>query len=107
MFKLMAITIAVLMTTCLATADVQWSRLRGKVKGVNGKTSYVTIQNREGDLLTVKVDDDVEIVSGKNVVKLKDLEIDDKVTLVYLPKAPIPHDPELPQEGGVYPPAKR
>jgi hypothetical protein len=88
-------------------ADVNWSRFRGKVKAINGKASTVTIQNAEGDLVTVKVDDDVSIVSGKQVKALGDLAIDEKVVLVYFPKAPAPKEPEETPEGGVYPPARR
>ena len=89
----------------LAT-DVQWSRFRGTVKSINGKTSSLTIQNKEGDLFTIKVDEDVEIVSGKEVKKLRDIAIDDKVVLVYMPKAPAPKDPDEPESGGVYKPLK-
>ena len=98
-----ALTVAV-----LAHGDVQWSRFKGKVKAVNGKAATVTIQNAEGDLVTVKVDSDVEVLRGKDQVKLGDVAIDDKVTLVYSPKAPPPKESdEEPALGGVYAPVKR
>jgi hypothetical protein len=92
----------VLIVSAIAEADVQWSRFRGKVKGINGKAGTVTIQNAEGDLITIKVDADVQIERGKEMAKLNDLTIDDKVTLLYLPKAPPLKDPDEPPAGGVY-----
>jgi hypothetical protein len=91
-----------LLAAAVANAtEVSWSRFKGKVKATNGKTSMVTIQNGEGDLIALKVDADVRVLRGKDDVKLGDLSIDDKVTLVYEPKAPAPKDDE-PPVGGVY-----
>lgn len=87
--------------------DMQWSRLKGKVKGINGKASTITIQNAEGDLFTVKVDADVEIVVGKEVRALRDVSIDDKVTLVNIPLPPVQKGDDEPADGGVYAPLKR
>lgn len=94
-------------------ADVQWSRFNGRVKGINGKTQYLTIQNKEGDNLTVKITEDVLIIRGekKNREELghKDLgklRLDDHVTLLNMPKAPAPKDPDEPAEGGVYKPIR-
>jgi len=94
------IVVAVLIGAVAVQADVLWSRFKGQVKGVNGKTSLLTIQNKEGDLLTVKIDSDVLVMKGKDEIKLKDVSIDDQVTLLYLPRAPV--DSDEPAEGGVY-----
>jgi len=104
--KIQMILGALLIGSTAALADVQWTRLSGKVKGINGRTSQITIQNKEDDLLTVKVDSDVTIIRDKAQIALKDISIDDKVTLMYLPKA-ITKDPDEPPEGGVYAPIKR
>lgn len=104
----LAVGAAVLLLFVLGhCSEVQWSRFKGKVKGINGKTSLITIQNGEGDLITVKVDDDVEILDGKDAKHLRDLSIDDKVTLVYSPKAPTPKDVDEPAGGGIYAPARK
>lgn len=52
----------------------------------------------------VKINDDVAILSGKDVVKIGSVTIDDKVTLLYAPKAPPQKDPDAPPPGGVYQP---
>lgn len=95
-----------LLLSHVAYGDVSWTRFRGKVKAINYKTSTITLDSG-GDLVTIKVDDDVNILSGKTAVKLSDVGIDDKVTLIYAPKAPAPKDPDEPSPGGVYPPLKR
>lgn len=96
-----------LFTLISAFADVQWSRFNGKVKGINGKTSQLTIQNKEGDLFTVKVDADVIIVKGKEVVLMKDVRMDENVSLLYLPKAPDAMESDEPESGSVYLPIRR
>src|SRR3954470_13131631 len=105
--KTLMILVAVILGSVSLEADIQWSRLNGRVKGINGKTQQVTIQNREGDLLTVKIDPDVLIVRDKQEIHLKDVSMDEKVTLLYIPKAPEPKDTEEPPEGGVYKPIPR
>ena len=99
--------IALLLTGGVYASDVTWTRFKGKVKAVNQKASTVTIQNGENDLITVKVNDDVTILSGKDAVGLAAVNMDDKITLVYSPRGPEPRDPEEPAPGGVYPPARR
>jgi hypothetical protein len=108
MSKGMAMVVVTMLGVCVAVASatVQWSRFKGTVKSVNGKTSTVTIQNREGDLLTVAITEDVQIFVGKEVKQLREVSIDEKVTLVYSPKAPIPKDPDEPTDGEVYKPAR-
>lgn len=97
--------IAVLTNIGLA-ADVYWARFTGRVKGLNGKTSFITIQNKEGDLVSVKTDTDVTILKGKDEVGLGDVRIDDKVTLLYSPKAASVNPTEEPAPGGVYKPLR-
>jgi hypothetical protein len=74
-------------------ADVQWSRLRGTVKSLDYKTQRITIQNHEGDLLSVLITPDVHII-GKEAaeVPLKDVHLDDKVILTLIPEADKPKD---------------
>lgn len=95
------------LASAVFAADVVWTRFTGKVKSVNQKTSMLTIQNADGDLIGFKVDGDVWISSGKEQVKLADLKIDDKVTLLYQPKADQVKDSDQPPEGGVYSPSKK
>jgi hypothetical protein len=100
-YLLLAVSLCWAVVTFAFGSEVQWSRFRGRVKGINAKTSTLTIQNGEGDLITVKVDQDVQLEHGKEQAKLTDLSIDDKVTMLYLPKAPVPKEDE-PPPGGVY-----
>jgi hypothetical protein len=82
--KTRAIVLATVCAACL-----QWTRLTGKVKGVNLKDSSVTIQNRDGDLLTVPVDWQVNIVEKKTGLvhggSVKDLKLDENITLINTP----------------------
>lgn len=70
-------------------AEVDWTRFTGKVKAVNLKASTVTIQNAEGDLFTVPVDYQVNVIigKGKNAASkgLKDVTLDDRITLIRTP----------------------
>jgi len=91
----------------LWASDVQWTRFRGQVKAVNYKTATLTLESN-GDLVTVKIDDDVTILRGKEAIdKISGVLIDDKVTLIYAPKAPASKDPDEPPPGGVYAPERR
>jgi Cu/Ag efflux protein CusF len=65
--------------------EVQWTRFRGVVKGLDLKANRVTIQNGERDLVTIQVTDDVKVQRGKDDVKLGDIRLDDKVVLVHIP----------------------
>ncbi len=65
-------------------ACLQWTRISGTVKSVDLKESTVTIENREGDLLVVPIDFQVRIKEKKSDLVglgLKDLSLDDKITL--------------------------
>lgn len=83
---------AVVCVTC-----IEWARLTGTVKSVNLKDQTVTIQNREGDLLTVPVDYQVRIKekSGDAIsVELSRLSLDEKIILTRV-QVDKPHeDPE-------------
>lgn len=63
-------------------ACLEWTRLAGTVKSVNLKDSTVTIQNRDGDLLTVPVDYQVSMIAKHDELRsLKSLKLDEKITL--------------------------
>jgi len=94
--------LSVLFAANVYGSDVLWSRFKGTVKAINGKTSTVTIQNSEGDLITVKIDADVILGRGKEEIKLSDLKIDDKLILLFVPKAPPAKDPDQPSDGETY-----
>ncbi len=74
-------------------ACVDWTRLSGIVKATNLKTQTVTLLNRDGDLLTIPVDYEVQIVE-KNEGKrdLAHLKLDEKVTLLRVPEDRPPDD---------------
>lgn len=77
MNKISALTLAVVCSIC-----IDWTRLSGVVKAINLKDSTVTIQNRDGDLLTVPVDYQVSIEEKHGEIRnLKSLKLDEKVTL--------------------------
>jgi hypothetical protein len=99
-----------LLLMCLGVSqasEIQWIRLRGKVMATNSKTAMLTIADQGGDLMSLHVDADVDVYSGKELVaKLSDLKLGDKVTLLYNPKAAAPKNPDEPEPGGVYKPVK-
>ena len=77
---LIALTLAVKFAQA---ADVQWTRLRGTVKGINLKDQTVTIENRDHDLLTIPVDYQVDIEENHGEKRgLKTLRLDEKITLI-------------------------
>jgi hypothetical protein len=87
-------------------SDVQWTRIRGKVKSTNAKTQTLTIEDVAGDLLTLHIDGDIDVYNGKDLIsKFADIKLDDKVLLLYDPKAPTPKDSDEPVNG-VYKPLK-
>lgn len=96
----------ILMLTSVANAtEIQWSRLRGKVKATNAKTQTLTIEDSAGDLLSLHIDAEVDVLDGKDpVAKFADLRLDEKVTLLYNPKPVAPKEVDEPALGGVYPP---
>lgn len=104
MKKLICAVAVVFVVGVVSGADVSWTRFKGKVKAIDQKASKITIQNAEGDLIGIKVDPDVSITCGKEVRTLKDVAIDEKVTLMFLPKVAVPQDDE--PVSGVYKPLK-
>jgi hypothetical protein len=86
--------------------EVEWARFKGTVKEVNLKERTVKLQNKDGDLFTVPVDFQVKIVDKKNVLReLKDLELDDPVTLIKVISEKPKEDSEglVPYSGGMNP----
>ncbi len=76
----MKIKTAVFVIICAVC--LEWTRLSGTVKIVNLKDDTVTIQNRDGDLLTVPVDYQVSIIEKHGEIRsLKSLKLDEKITL--------------------------
>ncbi len=77
----MKIKTAALLIACALC--LEWTRLSGTVKAVNLKASTLTIQNRDGDLLTVPIDYQVSITDKHEEIRtLKTVRLDDKVILV-------------------------
>lgn len=74
----------------VCTACIDWTRLAGQVKAINLKDSTVTIQNRDGDLLTVPVDYQIKITEKHGELKsLTSLQLDEKITLIRIQSLPI------------------
>lgn len=93
-----------LLVAVVCVQCVEWTRLTGKVKGINLKESAVTIQMKDGDLLVVPIDYQVKIVNKHDELRgLKQLELDEKVTLIRVPadkpvedtEGLVPPDPKL------------
>lgn len=81
------------MVAMVCAMCIDWTRIRGTVKNINQKTKTVAIQNRDGDVLTVPIDEDVKIVLGKaDEVTFKDIKLDQRVTLIRIPTEPKPKD---------------
>lgn len=92
----------------LHSSDVLWSRFTGKVKALNYKSGLITFQTDSGDIFSVKADKDIVIVVGKEERALPDVRIDDKITLLNIPKADVPAPAEdAPGPDGVYPPIRK
>jgi len=76
----------IVLLTVVCAACLQWTRLSGHVKGINLKDSTVTIQNRDGDMMTIPVDYQVKITEkGDEMRDLKHLVLDEKITLINTP----------------------
>lgn len=71
---------------------VEWTRLSGTVKIINLKAETVTIQNKDGDLLSVPIDYQVKITEkGGELRDLKHLSLDEKIVLTRI-QSDIPKD---------------
>lgn len=81
----MKLNSVIFIAACVAC--VQWTRLTGKVKGINLKDSTVTIMDRDGDLLTIPVDYQIKLIEKHDEARdLKHLELDEKITLIRTPQ---------------------
>ena len=88
-------------------SDVSWTRFKGSVKQIDLKANTIQIQDNEGNLVKLKVDEDVMLLKGKETVLLSNVGVDEKVTLVYMPRPPKPKDTSDEPVNGIYPPIKR
>ncbi len=81
----------ILLAAAVCVPCVEWTRLSGTVKGINLKSSTVTIQNRDEDLLTIPIDYQVTMMEKHQELRsLKTLHLDEKITLLRVPaEAPI------------------
>lgn len=79
-----------LIAAIVCTACIDWTRLAGTVKAINLKDSSVTIQNRDGDLLTVPIDYQIKITEKHDELRsLANLHLDEKVTLIRIQSLPV------------------
>jgi hypothetical protein len=84
--------------SAIVCMEVEWTRFSGTVKATNQRTQTVTIQNRDGDLITIPVDYQVTIMHKDELRQLKDLQLDEKVTLMRTPKErPLSEEPPVPE----------
>jgi len=73
----------VILAAAVCVPCVEWTRLSGKVKAINLRDSTVTIQNNDGDLLTVPVDYQVKVMEKHDELRgLKNLALDEKIILL-------------------------
>lgn len=74
----------------ICVACIDWTRLAGTVKAINLKDSSVTIQNRDGDLVTIPVDYQVKITEKHGEIRnLANLKLDEKITLIRIQSLPV------------------
>lgn len=80
-----------ILSLLICTVCVEWTRLSGTVKAINLKAGTVTIQNRDGDLLTIPIDYQITMMEKHQEMRsLKTLHLDEKITLLRVPaEAPI------------------
>lgn len=77
---------AIVLAAAVCIPCVEWTRLSGTVKGINLKASTITIQNRDGDLMTIPVDYQVTMMEKHDEMRsLKTVHLDEKVTLLRVP----------------------
>lgn len=75
--------LALLAAVVVCAPGIDWTRLSGTVKAINLKESNVTIQNRDGDLLTIPVDYQVKITEKHGEMRnMSNLRLDEKITLI-------------------------
>jgi hypothetical protein len=98
-----------ILAAVVACSCLEWTRLSGTVKSVNLKASTVTLETREGDLFTVPIDKWQDQIKRKNDelvgIQLKDLKLDEKITITRTETDPPKDDteglapPETPARG--------
>jgi hypothetical protein len=75
--------LALLAVAAACAQCVEWTRFSGTVKVINLKNNTLTLQEKNGDLLYVPIDYQIKILEkGDELRALKDLKLDDKVTLI-------------------------
>lgn len=83
-----------LIAAVVCSACIDWTRLSGTVKAINLKDSNVTIQMKDGAILTVPVDYQVKITERHGELRgLANLQLDEKITLIRIPSIK-PPEPE-------------
>jgi small-conductance mechanosensitive channel len=97
---------SILLAAVVCLPCVDWTRLSGTVKAINLKASTITIQNRDGDLLTIPVNFEVSITEKHDERRtLKTVRLDEKITLLRVPADAPAEDtsglapPDSPQHG--------
>ena len=104
MVKLLIFSWAMFCVFVIAGAsEVEWTRFIGRVKAINLKAQTVTIQDRDGNLYTIPVDYQVKMLNKEHeLLTLKNLDIDQKITLIRVPaEAPRDDSEGLVPFGGV------
>ncbi len=82
-----------LIAAVVCSACIDWTRLSGTVKAINLKDSTVTIQNRDGDLLSVPIDYQVKMTEKNGELRnLGNLKLDEKITLIRIQSLPVKDD---------------
>lgn len=80
----------ILLAAIVCIPCIDWTRLAGTVKAINLKDSTVTIQNRDGDFMTIPVDYQVKITEKHGEVRnIANLKLDDRITLIRIQSSPI------------------
>ena len=102
----MKVLAIVLLLASICQANVRWTRFTGRVKHVDLKENRLTIQNKEGDLIDLKVDRDVTVIVDNEARRLQEITYGDKVVVMNSPKAPEPKEEgEMPSQG-IFKPAR-
>ena len=85
-----------LLTACAVC--IEWTKLKGTVKAIDQMHSTITIVDRNGGLLKVPMDYQVQIIDkhGEIVTSFKRLKLDNEVTLINTPMEPPPKEEETP-----------
>ncbi len=80
---------AIVLAAAVCIPCVEWTRLSGTIKGINLKASTLTIQNRDGDLLTIPIDFQITITEKHDELRsIRTVHLDEKVTLLRVPAEP-------------------